>query len=581
MDLTRKRPALLYMATSNKKVKLETNVTIIPVKFKSTVNLFASRCQVRKVNRTTASISKHHVLESRSTGRDICNRILNTNVELNAHDNNINLNNIIPVLSPILESYKKRHNRCNYSEKLKHITGNIYRKVKLKYKSQIPIHLLESFFNSVIYETVPLKLFGSLQNVKIVKKIIYRLLRTVPKQRLVKQAFKRTVKKKIAVGALLDMGPLIRKFDISKIEWLHVIDSNAGRWIVVIKLLHWFFAQYVIKILHKYIVVTSVKGQWVYIAKDDWCRMQEEFIKEKENTRCLVPWTPTSVKSTWKLPIGVYKFIPSSSGLRALFIAKYKSKEKYDNVDVVLRVLQQLYVTFLSKDGLPTVSSCEYQARKYKQSNKNQLYFVRCDIQDAFGSILQEKLFGIIKEYLMTLPKILTVRNYTLVRSKKYHTNNSNTAAPVQTVQFLNLEKAIKSAIMNKEKPIHVKMTKIVAKIHKLIFEHKMKWNGQVYSIKHGVPQGISVSPILSDIYYQHMYQSLFSQYASNGCLCRYVDDILYITDNENYAKKFLEIVRNGIPDYNVKFNPYKIQSNVDVPYKPTKIKFLGWTITL
>lgn len=212
----RKRLAPFYMATLSvkKKMKLETKVTIIPVKFKSTVNLFASRCQVRKINRTTASISKHHVLESCSTGRDICNRILNTNVELDAHENNINLNNVIPVLSPILESYKKRHNRCNYLKKLKHITGNIYRKIKLKYKYQIPIHLLESFFNSVIYETVPLKLFGTLQNVKIVKKIIYRLLRTVPKQRLVKQAFKRTVKKKIAISALLDMGPLIRKFDV-------------------------------------------------------------------------------------------------------------------------------------------------------------------------------------------------------------------------------------------------------------------------------------------------------------------------------------------------------------------------------
>lgn len=76
----------------------------------------------------------------------------------------------------------------------------------------------------------------------------------------------------------------------------------------------------------------------------------------------------------------------------------------------------------------------------------------------------------------MRLPKILTVRNYTLLRSKKYHTNNGNIAASsLQTVQFLNLERAIKCAIMNKEKPVHIKMTKIVAKIHKLIFEHKVK----------------------------------------------------------------------------------------------------------
>lgn len=48
--------------------------------------------------------------------------------------------------------------------------------------------------------------------------------------------------------------------------------------------------------------------------------MQEEFIKEKENIRSLVPWTTIKNKSRC---IGIYEFIPSSSGLRPLFIAKY------------------------------------------------------------------------------------------------------------------------------------------------------------------------------------------------------------------------------------------------------------------
>lgn len=82
--------------------------------------------------------------------------------------------------------------------------------------------------------------------------------------------------------------------------------------------MHWFFAQYIIKILHKYVVLTVVKKQWVYITKDNWCNMQEEFIKEKENTFSLVPFTHLNRKRN----IGTYKFTLSTSGLRALFISK-------------------------------------------------------------------------------------------------------------------------------------------------------------------------------------------------------------------------------------------------------------------
>jgi len=62
--------------------------------------------------------------------------------------------------------------------------------------------------------------------------------------------------------------------------------------------------------------------------------------------------------------------------------------------------------------------------------------------------------------------------------------------------------------------------------------------NGRIYSIKLGVPQGAPVSSILSDIYYQHMIKEIFSEYADNGLLSTYVDDILYITENEHYAVK-------------------------------------------
>lgn len=102
---------------------------------------------------------------------------------------------------------------------------------------------------------------------------------------------------------------------------MHSVKSDKEKWIIILKLLHWFFTQYIIKIFHKYIVLTSAKSKWVYIAKDDWCNLQEQFINERKSTCNLVPYLK-SHESTWNLPIAKYKFIPSTSGLRAISITR-------------------------------------------------------------------------------------------------------------------------------------------------------------------------------------------------------------------------------------------------------------------
>lgn len=73
--------------------------------------------------------------------------------------------------------------------------------------------------------------------------------------------------------------------------------------------------------------------------------------------------------------------------------SRYNIKKRFDDVDVVLRFLQQLYVTYFNKNGIPTITSCKEAVFKFKTSTKNRLYYVRCDIQDAFGSIIQGKIY--------------------------------------------------------------------------------------------------------------------------------------------------------------------------------------------
>jgi len=198
------------------KSEAETEVTCpVPLKtYNSRVKLFQSRCQIRKTNRTMAKISKFHVLESKNTGQDICHKILSTDIGLNRNIN-LDVKNVIPVLSPILELFKNRHNRFNYFDKLKCIIAENSRKYPIqKFKHQIHVRLLQYFFSLLVYKNVPFELFGTSRNRKAIKNTINRLLKTVPNKISITRAFKRTVRIANANGALLDMKSLFKELDV-------------------------------------------------------------------------------------------------------------------------------------------------------------------------------------------------------------------------------------------------------------------------------------------------------------------------------------------------------------------------------
>lgn len=75
-------------------------------------------------------------------------------------------------------------------------------------------------------------------------------------------------------------------------------------------------------------------------------------------------------------------------------------EKKSFKIEVILRFLQQLYSTYINKEGISTVTICIKQIYKFKKSTNNNLYYVRCDIQDAFGSIKQGIIYISCSSYL-------------------------------------------------------------------------------------------------------------------------------------------------------------------------------------
>lgn len=188
------------------------------VRYNLTVNLFESRSQLRKVTYTRAKISKYHILETENTSQDLCLKIINTNIRHDRYEENVNFDEIIPIVSPILENFKKQHKRFNYFEELKNKTQEINKKsINQRYKNEIHVNLLKSFFGFLLYKNVPLALFGTWKNFKAVKKTIHRLLETYPEKMPIKHFRKNTTTRK-AVRGVLKIEPLLAKLNVSLFE---------------------------------------------------------------------------------------------------------------------------------------------------------------------------------------------------------------------------------------------------------------------------------------------------------------------------------------------------------------------------
>lgn len=146
---------------------------------------------------------------------------------------------------------------------------------------------------------------------------------------------------------------------------------------------------------------------------------------------------------------------------------------------------------------------------KWLKSNKPKLYFVKTDLSNAFGAVNKDKLLKILYEKHAALQK--TEKN--LYLKKKY------------AQQFNDIMAELR-------KPLLVRA------------------GSTVYEWKQGLVQGYKYSPALSELYYNQMDETYFSEHLMNSTatiklFIRVVDDYLYITDTLEDGEKFLSTLAN------------------------------------
>jgi telomerase reverse transcriptase len=110
-----------------------------------------------------------------------------------------------------------------------------------------------------------------------------------------------------------------------------------------------------------------------------------------------------------------------------------------------------------------------------------------------------------------------------------------------------------------------------------LLTEHvernMIKIGKKYYRQKKGIPQGSVLSSLLCNYFYAdlEMHHLGFLR-SEDTLLLRLVDDFLLITTNRPHAKRFLQVMHDGLPDYGVSVNPTKTLVNFEVAINNMKV---------
>ena len=93
---------------------------------------------------------------------------------------------------------------------------------------------------------------------------------------------------------------------------------------------------------------------------------------------------------------------------------------------------------------------------------------------------------------------------------------------------------------------------------------------------KAGIPQGSVLSSLLCNYFYAELERECLGFLeGQQSILLRLIDDFLLITTDKDHAKKFLQIMHDGVEKYGVEVNPAKSLANFDVIVNGSRVPCL------
>ncbi|XP_072934828.1 telomerase reverse transcriptase-like [Epargyreus clarus] len=375
--------------------------------------------------------------------------------------------------------------------------------------NMVPVNKEEIFIGcwKALYETIPNKLFGNRNNIKLFKELVEVVVLSMKNQHIFLPKF-------------------IHKWDVKIYPWNVLPPSTVNQ--VLTKTIFWILKNVLMAIICLNFFVTSCKidvneNKLHFFWKNQWQSFYDKSISNMITSKMISRYEPKclgkKIKITYSLQERLHLKFAKREIPKLHLVLKpnknYRPIVRYKN-DVMTsaekyKIKERLNFLKLLNGKPQKKIETKFALLHSVWMNLNQpkLYFVKTDLSNAFGSINREKLMKILAERNMEFQK---------------------------TQQPLHLKK--KYAQIYREITMELRKPLLV------------RAGSTVYEWKEGLVQGYKYSPALSELYYTRMDEIYFTDHLKMNdselkLFVRAVDDYLYITDSLEDAESFLSALSN------------------------------------
>ena len=224
------------------------------------------------------------------------------------------------------------------------------------------------------------------------------------------------------------------------------------------------------------------------------------------------------------------------------------------------------------------------QKRQERSSTGARLYFVKADAKSCFDTIPQRKLVRVM-EQIASEDEYRVARHAEIKASDVCSFGHANTDQSKPARKFVSIARA-GTAFPDFDEVIGqgparvrkntvfvdgiVQVSQKKRKVLDLLKDHVerniVKVGKKFFRQKKGIPQGSVLSSLLCNYFYAQLEEENFGFLEeSEDILMRLIDDFLLITTNKAHARKFLQIMHDGVQDYGVEVNPAKSLANFEL----------------
>ncbi|QCD95571.1 telomerase reverse transcriptase [Vigna unguiculata] len=240
---------------------------------------------------------------------------------------------------------------------------------------------------------------------------------------------------------------------------------------------------------------------------------------------------------------------------------------------------------------------CPYllgQKRTPEISSK--LFIVTSDVFQAFDSIDQNNLLGIVKDvllkdeyFLKEYEQIVCTKKSLWVQKQSTMLDETSNNGVTQFTSFASFHSR-HCVFVNQERCKLVKKKDLLSYLTEYVKHNVLQFDGKFYLQNVGIPQGGVLSSLLCSMYYGHLEKCLIFPFLEkileSGCckenndeqtsshdkvssssymLMRFLDDFLFISTSKKQADSFFSRLQRGFRGYNCYMNEKKFGANFDV----------------